>query len=291
MDYENMGDHVLERKYEELKQIIADCGSALVAFSSGVDSTFLLKTARDVLGDRVLAVTAATPFFPKRESRETMDFCEQQGIRHIICDFDGLSVPGFQDNPTDRCYICKKALFTEFLRLAREEGLHEVLEGSNTDDSADFRPGHRAIRELGIRSPLKEAGLSKDDIRQLSRALDLPTWNKPSFACLASRFPYGENISKSKLAMVEKAEDFLLSLGFRQMRVRIHETVSGALIARIELPEEEYQRMMEPALRLDIRLRLTSLGFDFISLDLAGYRTGSMNRGLSMEKFIQGLDL
>lgn len=270
----------LKQKYEHLQEILRDMGSVCVAFSGGVDSTFLLKAASETLGDKVLAVTTAAPYFPMRESEETKEFCRREGIRQEVCHFDGLAIEGFRENPEDRCYLCKKALFQNMMEIASRNGFEVIAEGSNTDDDNDYRPGHRAIRELGVRSPLREAGLSKQDIRELSREMDLPTWNKPSFACLASRFPYGEEISEKKLAMVEQAEDFLLSCGFSQMRVRIHEGTAGDLVARIELPEEDIPAMLDPEMRRRVRARLEEVGFAYVSLNLEGFATGSMNRGV-----------
>ena len=275
----NQGE-VLNRKYQRLKEILKGYGSCAVAFSSGVDSTFLLQAAREALGENVAAVTTTAPWFPVRESDETKAFCESRGIRHILVSMDDSGIPQFKENPPDRCYHCKKALFQNMRSIAEELGCAVVAEGSNTDDDGDYRPGHLAIRELGIRSPLREADLSKDDIRTLSKQMGLQTWSKPSFACLASRFPYGEIITKEKLGMVEQAEDYLLSLGYTQMRVRIHETVSGDLMGRIELPEEDIASALDPLRRMQIRQKLKDLGFNYIALDLAAYRTGRLNQTL-----------
>ena len=263
-------------KYEVLKKSLASLGSAMVAFSGGVDSAFLLKAAREALGDGVIAVTAASVFCPERELKEAKEFCEKLGVRHIIFPFDVLKREEIAQNPENRCYLCKKQLFSGFLMLAREHGVSCVLEGSNMDDNGDYRPGMQAIAELGIKSPLRACGFWKRDIRALSRMLGLPTWEKPSFACLASRFPYGDRITEEKLAMVDSAEQLLLQLGFAQFRVRIHGT-----IARIEVLPEEFDRLIHEPVRSRVVKELTDIGFSYVSMDLAGYRTGSMNEGLS----------
>lgn len=265
----------LDRKYEKLKQILSDMGAAAVAFSSGVDSTFLLKAAHEVLGEHVIAVTASSCWFPKRERSEASEFCKKEGIRQFVCEINELEIGGFCENPPDRCYICKKELMGRIREISRQQGIPYVIEGSNMDDSGDYRPGLQAITELGIRSPLREAGLWKQEIRELSRELGLPTWEKPSFACLASRFVYGERITPEKLRMVEQAEQLLLELGFRQMRVRIHGTM-----ARIEVPPEELERVVQEEIRLVIIEKFREYGFSYVSLDLEGYRTGSMNEVL-----------
>lgn len=263
----------------EKKQILEDSlrrlGSVVISFSSGVDSTFLLKTAHDLLGDQVLAVTARLHSVPEREIREAIAFCEAGHIRHKILDFDELSVEGFCQNPKDRCLLCKRGLFTGIREIAALEGIPHVAEGSNTDDAGDYRPGMRALMELGIKSPLREAGLTKKEIRQLSREAGLSTWDKPSFACLSSRFAYGEPITKEKLAMVDKAEQRLLDMGFRQVRVRVHNN-----LARVEILPEEFSKILEGDTAAELDRFLKSLGFAYASLDLRGYRTGSMNEVL-----------
>ena len=264
---------MMHHKLEQLKDIIKGCGSLAVAFSGGVDSTFLLYVAHEVLGDKAVAVTSVTTVFPRREKDEASSFCKEHGIRQIEVTFDELEVPGFADNPPDRCYLCKKALFTNMMNVCRREGIDHIAEGSNTDDNGDYRPGLKAIAELGVLSPLREAGLTKSEIRELSREFGLPTWDKPSYACLASRFPYHSKITADKLYMVEKAEDYLIGIGLRQVRVRVHDKA-----ARIEVPVESFDVVMSR--REEVLSVLTGFGFLYVSLDLGGYKTGSLNRGL-----------
>ena len=272
---------IMNEKYQKLLEYLAGLGSAAVAFSGGVDSTFLLKAAHDVLGDKALAVTVSSCFVPERELDEARAFCEQNSIEQVECRFDVLSVEGVSPNPPDRCYLCKRALFVRIGDIARGRGLAAVVEGSNTDDEGDYRPGLRAIAELGVKSPLRAVGLGKKEIRQLSRGLGLPTWDKPSFACLASRFVYGEPLTEEGLSRVEKAEQLLLDLGFRQMRVRVHGQADKSPLARIEVLPEDLLKIMEPATRQKIHQELRSLGFAYVTLDLGGYRTGSMNETLA----------
>ncbi len=263
----------MNTKYDNLKEYLKSLKSVAVAFSGGVDSTFLLKTAHDVLGDNCVAITARSCSFPKRELDEARAFCRKEGIRHIVIDSEELSIEGFSQNPKNRCYLCKTELFTKMRKAADELGISHIAEGSNMDDNGDYRPGLAAVAEQNIKSPLRYAELTKKEIRELSKQLGLPTWNKQSFACLSSRFVYGETITEEKLGMVDKAEQFLLDKGFSQVRVRIH-----GKMARIEIKPEEFSKLL--AISKETCDYLKSLGFSYVSLDLEGYRTGSMNEVL-----------
>lgn len=270
-DKNNINNILAQEKLQVLQEELRRLGSVLVAFSGGVDSTFLLQVAHLTLGEKALALTARSGVVPQRDLQEAEAFCAKYGIRQLYFDFDELAVPGFAENPPDRCYICKKTLFSNFLRIAKEHGA-VLCEGSNMDDLGDYRPGLRALAELDVHSPLRVAQLSKAEIRLLSHELQLPTWDKPSFACLASRFVYGERITAEKLAAVDKAEQLLWELGFKQFRVRVHGN-----LARIEVLPDELQRALAEPVRSTLHNKLQEYGFDYVTLDLLGYRTGSMN--------------
>ena len=266
-------------KQEKLEKLLESYKCVAVAFSSGVDSTYLLKMAQKVLGENVIAVTASSCSFPKRELEEAKTFCRENGIRHIVVESEELDIDGFRQNPKNRCYLCKHELFEKIRSIAKENGIETVVEASNTDDDGDYRPGLVAVKELGIESPLRHVGLSKKEIREYSKELGLPTWNKQSFACLSSRFVYGETISEEKLAMVDQAEQLLLDMGFHQLRVRIHDK-----LARIEVHPSEFEKIMQEENRTKIFHELKQYGFTYVTLDLQGYRTGSMNETLSVEE-------
>lgn len=270
------GMDVMHGKMERLKALLNDYGSVAVAFSGGVDSAFLLKVAHDALGERCVAVTVRSGVFPAREFLEAAAFCEREGVRQLVVDGDVFRIDGFAANPVDRCYLCKRSLFGMMLNATSAEGMSVVCEGSNVDDMGDYRPGLRAVSELGIQSPLRACGLGKREIRALSAELGLPTSDKPSFACLASRFPYGETITEAKLGMVERAEDFLRDAGFGQVRVRIHGDM-----ARIEVEPGSFEDVL--GMRERIAAELKGFGFSYVALDLQGYRTGSMNEQVILQ--------
>lgn len=267
----------LQQKDEALGRIFQDMGRVMIAFSGGVDSTFALKRAHQVLGDQVLAVTAASETFPTREFNAAVRIAEEMGVNLLRTEVKELDNADFVANNPDRCYHCKTGLYSHLKRLAAEMGYPYIVDGSNMDDLGDYRPGLAAKKEQGVRSPLQEAQFYKNEIRELSKELGLVTWNKPSFACLSSRIPYGTKIERYKIDQLDEAEDFLYQLGFWQVRVRHHDKV-----ARIEVMPEEIARIIE--LKEDIHRKFTSLGFTYVTLDLAGYRTGSMNEVLQAAK-------
>jgi uncharacterized protein len=262
----------LQGKHEALKDILQEMGSALIAFSGGVDSTLLLKVAYDLLGEKSCGITATSPTYPDSEFLESVRLAELIGARQLVVESNELEIPGYSANPRDRCYHCKKELFHICSAKAAELGFEYICDGTNCDDLGDYRPGRRAAGEHNVRSPLLEAGFSKYDVRQLSRLLGLPTWDKQAYACLASRFPYGVEITADRLRMVESCEEFLKAAGFNTYRVRYHGDT-----ARIELGQDEIARLIDGKLRDNVVEEFKRAGFKYVALDLDGYRTGSMN--------------
>ncbi|MGD8373038.1 MAG: ATP-dependent sacrificial sulfur transferase LarE [Syntrophobacterales bacterium] len=262
----------MDRRFEKLKKILQDMGSVLVAFSGGVDSSFLLHVAHEMLGDQALAITFVSPFLSRNEKERASLFCKEKGIKHIILEADPLEVEQIRTNPPDRCYYCKKELYTRALEEARKIAAVHLIDGTQLSDDSDHRPGRRALKELKIRSPLAEAGLDKNQIRQFSRELGLSSWNLPPMACLASRIPYGTALDSESLSRIEAAEEFLQEEGFFLVRVRDHNKT-----ARIELAFEEIERLSDTSLRNRLVSHFKSLGYVAVTVDLEGYRTGRLN--------------
>lgn len=266
----------LQQKLEKLKIILLDLKSVAVAYSGGVDSTFLLKIAKDVLGEKIVAVTCRAAVNPESEFEEARIYAEKINVKYIVFDVDVFKIEEFKNNLKDRCYYCKHRIFSNIKEIAKKSGVEYVVDGSIVDDEGDFRPGMNALKELFVKSPLKEAGFTKNDIRQISKEMDIPTWNKQSYACLASRIPYGNEITLEKLKMIQKAEELLMNMGFKQLRVRHHGN-----IARIEVASEERVKFFNTEIMDKIGIEFKKLGFTYTALELLGYRTGSMNEVLS----------
>jgi uncharacterized protein len=264
-------------KLNQLKSNLIKMKSVAIAYSGGADSTFLVNVSYNELGKNAIAVTATSSTYPQRELKQAIDFTKKLGINHIIISSEETEIDEFSKNPSNRCYYCKKELFTKIKQIANDEKINFVLDGSNVDDESDYRPGMKALKELGIVSPLKDVGLTKKDIKELSQDMKLDTWNKPAFACLASRFPYGTKITKSRLKMIEKAEDYIRNIGVEQFRVRFHNEM-----ARIEVLKEDFPKIIDNS--EEINREFKKLGFNYITLDIEGYRTGSMNEVLKNEK-------
>jgi uncharacterized protein len=266
----------VEEKLSKLKEVVSKLESVVVAFSGGVDSTLVAKVCYDALKGNSMAVTARSETYPDFEFKEAQTLAKEIGIQHLVIDTSELAIEGFANNPPERCYFCKTELFGKLKDIAKQHGFLNVADGANLDDTQEFRPGLKASKELKVRSPLKEAGLTKKDIREVSKMLNLPNWNKPAYACMSSRFPYGQSITEEKLSMVSKAEKYLRCLGLVQFRVRHHET-----IARIEVLPEDIHILTNSPAREELTAKFKEIGFTYVALDLEGYRSGSMNEVLS----------
>lgn len=262
----------MTEKLRKLRELLSGMNKAIVAFSGGVDSAFLLKIAHEVMGDRVIAVTAESPIHPSIDLEDAQKIVGAIGAKHLIIRTREMAKEEFLENPPHRCYICKLTIFSAIQQIASTQGIHIILDGSNKDDDDDYRPGMQALKELGVRSPLKEAGFTKKEIRQLSQRLDLHTWNKPAMACLASRIPYGQRITVDKLKRIDKAENYLRKQGFKEVRVRDHND-----LARIEVSPNRIGLLIKTSTLEPIAQTLKSFGYQYITVDMEGYRTGSLN--------------
>jgi uncharacterized protein len=267
----------LERKAGALSALLGDIPSLIVAYSGGVDSAFLAYAATAVLGPRALCVTADSPSYAERHRALAIRIAVEFHLNHEIIRTNEMAREEYRANPADRCYYCKHELYTELTALARARGIATIADGSNADDRGDYRPGRRAAREFGVRSPLDEAGLTKDEIRELSRRAGLPTWDEPASACLSSRIPYFSEVTDEKLRMIERAESVLRELGFRVCRVRHHDT-----IARLELGRDDIARALDPEVSAAIDRELRAIGYAHVTVDLRGYRLGSLNEALKL---------
>lgn len=263
----------LKAKRKHLVSLLKQFDSMMIAFSGGVDSTFLLAMSHEVLQNNLIAITAASPLHPEWEKKEAIEFAKRLGVKHLIIPSREMDQPSFRDNPADRCYICKRLLFEDLRSIAKEKGIGHIAHGATIDDLDDYRPGFTAANEWGIKAPLIDAELTKDDIRLLSKEMNLKTWNKPSMACFATRIPYGNPITKENIQMVTRAEKIILDLGFTGCRVRLHDKM-----ARLEINTEEMERILDDKTRRIIINEFKKIGFLYVAIDLEGYRQGSMNR-------------
>lgn len=270
----------MKQKLIQLKELLKNMGSVAVAFSGGVDSTFLLKISHDVLKENAIAYTIHAGLVPEKDFSEAKEFTLEHNINHTIIETDGSKIPFFTQNPIDRCYYCKKHNFERIIDEAAKIGITNIVDGSNADDDRDYRPGKKAIQELQVLSPLAIVGMTKQEIRDCSKELGLKTWEKPAYACLASRFPYGEMITDEGMKMVDLAEGYLRELGFEQVRVRVH----GNNLARIEVESQLIPRFFDVELMKQVQEQLMKFGFTYISLDLKGYEMGSLNRSIKIDK-------